>query len=537
MILGEEQPFDFEDPTEIVGLLNPAIQNGTSSLHPWQIRLMKDFAVESTAANPYKAVLRAANGSGKDRMAIAPCAIWLGMKYPSSNSIVTSASWGQLDRQTNKYIEQLALATNAKFGAKVWEITQKQYRNTVTGSIIDLFATDEPGKAEGAHPSFDDGQFGIFVSEAKSIEEDIFAALTRCTGFTKRLDVSSPGLPQGYFYEKCMNSDWIKYHITAFDCPHLPESYIKEVEQDYGVNSVLYRSMILAEFGMNNGELLIITRDKVNSLYRTLPVHIPENYNQAGLDLSFTEGGDETVLAIRNGNKIIALECFKFDDTQKSIEYLERLFNRWDLTSDQSEIFADAGGGGKVFIDQLRARGWKNVRYVLNQGRPFDARAYKNLGTELWFRLARLIQEFEIIPPEDELFKKQISNRYFSNRNSAQSLVHQIESKADARSRGASSPDRADAVALAYHNYTATYKEKTFAVSKTVERLRPVNIPFFVPTQRELARMKTENALKRFSQQGGRLALNYNKGDNSYIEQEIARFNQQIKERNLNVTN
>src|SRR5689334_20748826 len=153
--------YDFDDPVDLLLFLDDDLLNGHYSLHPWQQQLLKDFAVPTTAKNPFQAVLRAANGSGKDSIIIAACVVWLCMKYPSSVCVVTSASGTQLDRQTNTAIDRLCRAANTKFGHEMWKINYRHYECRfpdnegnipkdedtveVTKSSVELFATNEAG--------------------------------------------------------------------------------------------------------------------------------------------------------------------------------------------------------------------------------------------------------------------------------------------------------------------------------------------------------------------------------------------------------
>jgi hypothetical protein len=81
--------------------------------------------------------------------------------------------------------------------------------------------------------------------------------------------------------------------------------------------------------------------------------HKAAEQNTAGLDLS--AGGDEQVLAVRNGNQLIALESFKFTDTVVLIEHLEKLFYKYNLDNQDAIIYGDAGGLGKPILDTLKA--------------------------------------------------------------------------------------------------------------------------------------------------------------------------------------
>ncbi len=80
-----------------------------------------------------------------------------------------------------------------------------------------------------------------------------------------------------------------------------------------------------------------------------------------------------------------------------------------------------------------------------------DSERYHNLRAELWWGLReRLNPEKELIalPPDDELLSELASVKYKVDARGA----IQIESKEDMKKRLGHSPDRADAVVLAFSN-------------------------------------------------------------------------------------
>lgn len=463
----ETNVIKFADPHEMLLVCDDALLEGHVTLHPWQSTILQEFAAPSTDDNPYRAVVRAANGSGKDNFIVAPCAVWLSLRYENALSIVTSASGNQLDRQTDKYIKQLTTAQNKLFGANVWKQNYRRYENTVNGSAIELFVTDEAGRAEGWHPPVPGGQMAILVSEAKSIPDEIFTALARCTGFTKRIDVSSPGLPSGHFYNSCVGGKWKQHHITAFDCPHLSKDYIDDIRDMYGEESTLYRSMVLADFG-GLEEQVVINFSAIANADKYDIEHIEESYNIAGLDLSL--GDDEQVVVVRNGNKVIGLEAFRYKDTNRLLEKLGEVFYKYDLDNDNSIIYGDAGGLGKPILDQLKRDGWP-ITYVLNQAAPYNKLAYLNRGIELWYSVKNHIENLEIIIPQDTTLRRQLaSRRYIETPNNKL----QLESKRVAKGP---SPDRADAFVLAFADYRGMLPQRTLQRDVVQYELNAVHEP------------------------------------------------------------
>jgi hypothetical protein len=218
----------------------------------------------------------------------------------------------QLTAQTENYIATLARTVNAHYGETIFKITKRFIKCLKSGSEIRLFATDEEGKAEGYHPLEAGAEMGIIVNEAKSVDEGIFRALSRCTGYNYYLNVSTPGEPMGQFYKHY--NDWPhKRKVTAFDClGHLSLDHIEQVKHDFGESSSVYRSQILAEFTQVGGQV-VIGQDALNELITmsrsSLIRRIAKGKKYIGGDLS--AGGDETVVLVVQGNCIVDMLAFQ----------------------------------------------------------------------------------------------------------------------------------------------------------------------------------------------------------------------------------
>lgn len=472
-----------DTPVELLLLLDDNILNGNVKLHDWQIKFMVDFANENhTKESPFQAAVQACNSSGKDKYIIAACAVWLAMRYQETDCPITSSSGNQLDNQTAVHIDRLCNAVNAKLG-QFWKINYRYYECKFTNpdgitriSTIKLFATDEPGKAEGFHPVDSGRKMAIFTSETKSIPADITDALERCTGFTHRVDASSPGLPVGYFYDVCTggipresiediktlaSTQTLVYKITAYQCSHITESEIERIASKLpgGKNNVVFKSSVLAEFGTTD-EMVVIPSSFVWGCIRNKsPIWFKEPHNTGGLD--FSDGGAETVLVVRNGNKMIGMEAFRFQDTTDTIKYLEEKFKQWGLDNADSKIYADCCGIGKPMIDSLRLNGWKNVVYVDSRNNASEKLTYSNRGTELFFHVRELMAKRELIILEDKLLIQQLCTRYYKI---STDNVHSLLTKKEQRSKGYPSPDRADGFNLCFWRYKSNIPDEKIEV-------------------------------------------------------------------------
>jgi hypothetical protein len=64
----------------------------------------------------------------------------------------------------------------------------------------------------------------------------------------------------------------------------------------------------------------------------------------------------------------------------------------------------------------------------------------------MWFNAARQIEKADIVVPDDEILHAQLTNRRVATTKTGKL---NLESKAECRARGFSSPDRADAFVMA----------------------------------------------------------------------------------------
>ena len=104
-------------------------------------------------------------------------------------------------------------------------------------------------------------------------------------------------------------------------------------------------------------------------------------------------------------------------------------------------------------LRSLKRRGWSNVHFIDSRNASREPKTYSNRGTELFFHLRKLLENQEIILFYDKLLINQLCTRYYKI---GIKLIHQLLTKLEQRSKGYPSPDRADAVNLAFWDYKST---------------------------------------------------------------------------------
>lgn len=443
---------DFSSPAQMLAVVRKSIAVGEVVLYDWQLDISDELAESmevATSLKPYKYALCAANGSGKDAFVVAPFVVWFMLVNVKALTIITSASGQQLSSQTENYIKALAEEVNAYFGATIFRIRQRYIKCYLTGSEVRLFATDEAGKAEGYHPLEPGAKMAIVVNECKSVAEEIFEALRRCTGYTHWLNVSTPGAPKGSFY-RAFNNWPHSRRVDYTDCPrHMSESERLEDLRDYGPSSAYYRSKWLALFTSLEG-LFIIPRELIDALLIAPPEVIGSDWKlRIGIDLA--AGSDETVVSVTRGNKLVKELYFKEKDTTKAADRINAFLLSLDVPLNHPHIYGDDGGVGHSIIDMLCRMGW-SVNRVLNQSRAVVSSQYGNRGAELWDRAKRLFEERLFNPAglSDKTIE-QLTSRKYKEITKGKTF---LESKKEAKAEGIHSPDRADAFILSLTGLT-----------------------------------------------------------------------------------
>ena len=404
------------------------------NLYDWQRKVLRDLE-----AKDCRVALRAANGSGKTSTVISAILIWHALVYPRSIAVTTAGVFRQVESQLWPSLRNHI----AKLGG-AWEVTSGEIRylhpNGNTSRIIGYSATD-PGRAEGWHA--EDHEYHpllMVVDEAKTVADPLFEAISRCQP-TRLLIASSPGGTSGAFYRAFTKEAnmWSKHAVTAFDCPHITPAQIEEVTQRYGEKHPLTRSMIYGEFVDIGLESLVINLTQLQNCHNTPPRFRP-GVRIAGVD--FAAGGDQNVICISDGNKILPMIAWREKDTMAAVGRFIVEFKKAGLEA--NNIYADASGMGMVMCDALAESGWV-VNRVNFGATAYDNNAYTNRSAEMWYNMAKRIEDAEIILPEDEDLTAQLTCRRTIT-NSKGKLG--VESKDSMRARGIASPDRADALAL-----------------------------------------------------------------------------------------
>ena len=318
----------------------------------------------------------------------------------------------------------------------------------------------------------------IVVDEAPGVDADIWEAIegARAGGQVHLLVLGNPTLTGGPFYDAFTKQRqlWNTFSIDAFDTPNLagftleylrqlprnlPESdpvfqykpfpslvtrrWVYEKYFTWGEESPLWQARVRGEFPTNLEGALIPLSWLEAAKNRAILNSGGRLY--AGIDVA-GPGKDETVAVVRNENgAILAQMASARDDSRGEVANFLAPFK-----SALHSVNVDSVGLGHYFAKHLQDLEYR-IDFVNVGERARHPDKFSNLKAELYWNLREHFREGEITGLTDELTIQQLASIRFEYNYRGHVA---IESKEDARKRGVSSPDRAEALMLAFANMT-----------------------------------------------------------------------------------
>jgi hypothetical protein len=179
----------------------------------------------------------------------------------------------------------------------------------------------------------------------------------------------------------------------------------------------------------------------------------------------FAGPGDESVLALCDGNRAQIVDAWCSRETMHSVGKFLSLFRKLNLQSYQ--VDGDEGYGHQL-MDRMQEEGFYLQGF--NNGSPAKhSEIYTNLSAEWWSIVGQLIEWRQIIIPNDEKLIAQLTSRRKLYDSKGR---EKLESKADLAARGVESPDRADALigAIVLGQAAKAGWKEVVAISREIKR-------------------------------------------------------------------
>ena len=393
--------------------------------------------------------VRACHDSGKSWIAAALSCWWIDVNPVGEAFVVTTAPTAHQVKAI------LWREINRMHGAAGLSGTMHQADWSIENQLVAFGRKPsdyDPSAFQGIHAK----RVLVILDEACGIAPSLWVAAETlvASDASRLLAIGNPDDPSGAFAKACRpNSGWNVIGISAFETPNFtPEhvepslaaqlvsrTWVQERRDRWGEVSGLWVAKVLGAFPDLSDDALIPLSWVERARERTL---IPDGEGILGVDVA-RHGSSETVIVRRRGGVVRCIYAHTGRDTMQTVGAVAQA-----LRDPQTGIakIDDVGVGGGV-VDRLREL--RLPAYGLNSGHaPHDRQRFVNARAEWWWSLREVFEDGDIdIDPDDEILAEQLCAVRYTTDSFGRI---QIESKDEMRARRIPSPDRADALVLAF---------------------------------------------------------------------------------------
>ena len=328
-----------------------------------------------------------------------------------------------------------------------WEISDERYAMGLSAEKADQF--------QGFHSP----NMFIVVDEAEGVSDEIYEAIdaVMTAADPLLLLIGNPTTVSGAF-RRAFYEERNLYHtitISALDSPNVREGktkvpglttarWVEERKEIWGEENPIYQARVLGEFPDQAEDTLISLTDIEAAAQRRMPA-IPDGAAPPTVILAVDVarfGSDRSVILTRRGNSVENVQTFHHLDTMQLAGWVAAAIRE----TGPEVVVVDEIGVGAGVVDRLREQSFP-VRGINVARRARQDGLFINLRAEGYWQLRELFSSGEIaIPNDNQLIGELAALRYSFD---SQGRI-QMESKDSMRQRGLPSPDKADALMLAF---------------------------------------------------------------------------------------
>ena len=416
--------------------------------------------LDSVATHPRTAV-KACHASGKTFTA-AEAVLWWITSRQEAIAVTTAPTWTQVEKLLWGEIR------GAVYKSKIaYPKPTTTSLHLAPGRYAIGLSTNEGVRFQGFH-----GSVLIVLDEAPGILPAIYEAIEgiRAGGDVRVLALGNPTIASGPFYDAftANREGWNLITISAFDTPNLEgitiesllelsekeldqnvkpylttRRWVKEKYHEWGPGHPLWESRVLGNFPMQSEDALLSLTWLEHAKLRTGSATEGAAELCAGIDVS-GPGECETVLCVRHGCRIVLLQAWANRDPRGDL-----VAALLPYKAELKKVNVDSVGIGYYMAQHLKDKGFPVTEINVGEGAQ-NSEKYLNLKAELYWGFRMRAQSGDLACLTDERAIAQLAGIRYSHNSRGQVV---IESKEDARKRGVPSPDRAEAVMLAFAEY------------------------------------------------------------------------------------
>lgn len=412
----------------------------------WQGQLLKDVG-RAKREGQRRFAVRSGHGSGKSTTQ-AWLILWFCLFHRDLKVPVTANSQDQLRdvlwSEIAKWHRELP-----KFLKDMVEVSaERVFVKADPESSFAVARTARPERPE-ALQGFHAATLAFVIEEASGIDDVIFET----AGGSLSSDNSwvflfgNPTRTSGYFHRAFHENRaaWRTYHISCHDSSRVAPTYARDMAQEYGLDSNVYRVRVLGEFPLTEDDSVMSLGLVEAAIDREVqPIDVSTVW---GLDVA-RFGDDTTCLAKRRGNIVLEpLIEWKKVDLMQTTGRVYREYSETPIEKRPAAINVDVIGLGAGVVDRLRELGLPVRGINVGESPAIDPARYMRLRDELWFRCRDWFDTRAVSMPKDQALIGELVSPKYKIESSGKIKV---ESKDDMKKRGVKSPNRADALCLTF---------------------------------------------------------------------------------------
>ena len=231
---------------------------------------------------------------------------------------------------------------------------------------------------------------------------------------------------------------WRKFiKAGPYDNPHLPTSYIDNLRRTLSPSEV--ERLLNGNWEYSDNPNNLITLDDFNEMYDdSIPYDNKDITRRLSVDIAFKQ--DSCVIMVWEGLSVI--DIIKVEQGVNVLDTIKNIATKYNIQT--RNITYDSDGVGQYLSQYLRT-----AKGIINNGQPYKKENYKNLKTQLYYKLGELIREGKI-KIKTEKYRKELEAELLcvqrKERETTESKM-EINSKAEMKQILGKSPDLADTMA------------------------------------------------------------------------------------------
>ncbi|MCI0801127.1 MAG: hypothetical protein J4N85_03995 [Chloroflexi bacterium] len=407
-----------------------------------------------------RVAVKSGNGLGKGFCAAVALLWFIHAHKDAAIALSTAPTFRQVRHVLWRQVRRLYRPNAQLLGGKMldtrWEISDDRYAMGLSAENADQF--------QGFHSP----NMLIVVDEAEGVSDEIYEAIeaVMTTADPLLLLIGNPTTVTGAFRRAFYEERQLYHNITisALDSPNVQAGktvvpgltsarWVEERRETWGEDNPIYRARVLGEFPDQAEDTLIGLSDVEAAAQRWKAekegvagetegetIDIPGEVVLAVDVARF--GSDRSVILRRQGSRVLEIRTFRDMDTMQLAGWVAAAIRE----TSPERVCVDEIGVGAGVVDRLKEQGHP-VKGINVARRARQERLFANVRAEGYWRLKELFATGEISIPDDHQLMGELAALRYSFDSQGRVLM---ESKEAMRQRGLPSPDKADALMLAF---------------------------------------------------------------------------------------